>query len=493
MRRSSIRFNRRATQRGQALIYGIFLLIGGLASLFFLFNTGQLTREKTKLANTTDAVAYAAGVVEARALNFNAYANRALVANEVLIAQMVSLSSWSQYVGDHIDGIPDVFARCPEPIASYYIPWGGGFFSNAALVGGEYSAACNVLTERTYNVGEQIKQYTSSIPTVAEGVVAGVEVVKGTVKGGVDAMHLGLRVTRARVMQDLADANYRSDGGVSVDVIPVLSDDWGGFTKKYSGDDRERFAEVTRLAAYGDNTGDAFVRDRSWTASQLIPTDWQCMADWKRNEVQRRGGTRLVNYDEWSAGDSVTYLSYSGGFTWWGRPKCSSRTESIGRGSQDAQATSDSSSSSSSSSSTWSEYTGLPSFYDLSPAMLAKNSNLDESDAALLKFTVRLRRKIRETVTSEGRSGVVTTPTLNNYHAQAAQDVATGDRVLSEIATSEVFFRRPEAQGDNSYGRSQGKPVELGSLFNPYWQVRLVQSSASDRAAARALQGSAGF
>jgi hypothetical protein len=96
-RRDARRFAFRDRQRGQALIYGLFILIGGLASLFFLFNTGQLTREKTKLTNTADAVAYAAGVLHARALNFDAYSNRALVANEVLVAQMVSLSSWAQY------------------------------------------------------------------------------------------------------------------------------------------------------------------------------------------------------------------------------------------------------------------------------------------------------------------------------------------------------------------------------------------------------------
>ena len=72
-------------------------MMGGLAALFFLFNTGQLTREKTKLVNTADAVAYSAGVMNARALNFEAYTNRAMLANTVAIAQLVSLSSWVQY------------------------------------------------------------------------------------------------------------------------------------------------------------------------------------------------------------------------------------------------------------------------------------------------------------------------------------------------------------------------------------------------------------
>ena len=78
LRGGRIRIRRRDGQRGQALIYGIFVLIGALASLFFLFNTGQLSQEKTKLVSTADAVAYSAGVMHARALNFTAYGNRAL-------------------------------------------------------------------------------------------------------------------------------------------------------------------------------------------------------------------------------------------------------------------------------------------------------------------------------------------------------------------------------------------------------------------------------
>lgn len=37
------RRGRSARQQGQALVYGLFVLVGGLAALFFLFNTGQLT------------------------------------------------------------------------------------------------------------------------------------------------------------------------------------------------------------------------------------------------------------------------------------------------------------------------------------------------------------------------------------------------------------------------------------------------------------------
>src|SRR5690606_27453082 len=89
---------------GQAAIYGLFVILGAVVALFFLFNTGQLSAEKTKLVNTGDAVAYSAGVMNARTLNYQAYANRAMLANTVAIAQLVSLSSWIDYVETLGDG-----------------------------------------------------------------------------------------------------------------------------------------------------------------------------------------------------------------------------------------------------------------------------------------------------------------------------------------------------------------------------------------------------
>ena len=65
------------------MVYGIFVVFSALIALFFLFNTGQLSREKTKLVNTSDAGAYSAGVMNARTLNYEAYANRAMLANIV--------------------------------------------------------------------------------------------------------------------------------------------------------------------------------------------------------------------------------------------------------------------------------------------------------------------------------------------------------------------------------------------------------------------------
>ncbi|MDB5727416.1 MAG: hypothetical protein JWQ00_621, partial [Noviherbaspirillum sp.] len=44
MCKARARFRRSRLQRGQALIYGLFVLLSGLAAIFFLFNSGQLVR-----------------------------------------------------------------------------------------------------------------------------------------------------------------------------------------------------------------------------------------------------------------------------------------------------------------------------------------------------------------------------------------------------------------------------------------------------------------
>ena len=124
------------------------------------------------------------------------------------------------------------------------------------------------------------------------------------------------------------------------------------------------------------------------------------------------------------------------------------------------------------------DYSGLPNFYELSDDAL-------KQDDPRLKFAIRVRRAVGETVTSEGRSAVVGTPRLNAYRAQPA-----GGRELAAVSASEVFFEREGDVKDNTYGSEPklNRPREIGSLFNPFWQVHLIQSDADIRKA-QALQG----
>ncbi|WP_153077271.1 pilus assembly protein TadG-related protein [Paraburkholderia bonniea] len=95
-----------ASASGQALVPAlIFLLVGGI-SVYVAFNSFQLTSAKIKLQNTADAAAYSAAMLQARDYNFTAYANRAMVANQVTAAQIVGLKSWIDELDNRYTYIP---------------------------------------------------------------------------------------------------------------------------------------------------------------------------------------------------------------------------------------------------------------------------------------------------------------------------------------------------------------------------------------------------
>jgi len=462
-------------QRGQALIYGMFVVIGGLASLFFLFNTGQLSQEKTKLVNTADAVAYSAGVMHARALNFVAYGNRALVANEVLVAQMVSLSSWAQYARTHAQNLPTQFAECADPYGY------GTTFGAAFHYGPKYAVMCYLTVQYA---GNYIAQIAEQVPPLAQAVVTGAETNKQAIKLAHGLLHTPghLQSMRAAVMQDVARANYAGDGSVRVEPAGLvgasgvpLTDDWGGFTRHYSGQDRARIAELAGLAAHTD----PFTRERRWDATAAFPgPDPVCIDLGRKSEVRRRGGTDLVNYDEWIAQDTESFWrAYQPrGFI----PRCRYQEEPIAYGEQQAHpdgqdqddsgarlggARSNGGAASQASSSHWTNYSGLPSYYELDSGQLGK-------DDPALRMSVRLVRARSDLRTSDGSSQIQRSADsrIDAYESRVAKDE------MAAVASSEVYFERPFAQRPNGHGAPQGRPREVGSLFNPYWQVRLVHS-----------------
>jgi hypothetical protein len=450
-----------ARQKGQALIFGLFALAGGLVALFFLFNTGQLTADKTKLVNTADAVAYSAGVMHARALNFDAYTNRALIANEVMIAQAVSMASWTANVAEHSQNAQTLMncrTQAAVPVALLLYTYVPACFA-LGLPPGAVSAA-------------MLEQY---VPTAAHAVVETAEIAKTALQAAQVNMAADLFLARKLMMQEVADSNYANDGTVHVDNIP-LTDDFGllgaNFITRYEGKDRTRFKDATLTAANLDQ----FVQQRSWTSSNGMP----CILG-NKAEFRRRGGTELVGLDEWRAMDTASLHKWTFSIHLFSI-SCDEDETPLGAGSQGAgsesgmdRGFSDSRfdnpvASAYANSNDW-KYRGLPTFYDLKQSALQANAD----SPPLLRFSIRVTRAKAEARTSEGRSGVKPSGRLAKFDSKLASDV------LAAVSTSEVFFRRPAA-------RSDGK-TELASLFNPFWQVHLVSTSSADIAKAIALGG----
>jgi len=470
-------------QSGQALIFGLFVLISGLAALFFFFNVGQLSREKTKLVNTADAVAYSAGVVHARALNFNAYSNRALIANEVLIAQMVSLSSWADYVDSWAANLPSVH---PECVAAASGNWAGaaGLFS----FGVDYLLGCAAL--QLANQSNLVALATEPTRRAVAAAIPAIEVNKAALLAAQTSINLSLIVERALVMNAVASANYAGDGVVSVDLFsPTLADDWQGvggsgpFVRQYSGDERTRFREVTLAAA----STDPFIQQRSWTSRSLLP-DPGCLTVLSVvfDEVRRRGGTELLGFDEWRAVDTQSHHDRF-------RRKLSCKENEIPTGVGEQQAFKPGFNQSpeaatfggsrndnpsahgqavSGASGTGMGYTGLPTYHDLNEVWV---SGAQRNENPKLLHGVRLTRSATNLRTTDGTTGQIRTRSDSRI---GAYDTAVAGGEMAAVSTSEVYFERPATQADNIFGARTNRPRELGSLFNPYWQVRLASSNA---------------
>lgn len=433
-------------QDGQALIYGLFMVVAGLVAVFFVFNTGQLTAEKTKLVNTADAVAYSAGILHARALNFDAYTNRALMANEVMIAQTVSLASWVQYAQGHVEGVPPL--NCYEVV--YSVPvW---------LSLAKYTPLCTALS---WPPGAMAVQYAAeAVQPVAKVAVQTAEAARKQLQLAQTVMFASLVPARTALMREVADANYANDGSVEVDPVP-LTDQWtlfdgGFFVSRYTGNDRSRFREAALTAA----NRDGFVSARTWHDESA----WPCIPAPPRGKVAHDAGTTLQGYDDWKAQDKggLTVESFHTGLFDFG---CKTDTHyGLGEGSQSAA--------------DWG-YSGVPNFYDLSAKALAYGP--DNADASRrdprLRFAIRLTRAASRQRTSAGTSSVRPAGQMAIYAGKQA------GQVMAAVATSEVYFDRPP-DAVHAYGRS-----EIASLFSPYWQVHLVGNSTADLAKAMALQG----
>lgn len=93
----------RKLQGGQAAVAVMLFMAVLVVSALALYKSGKLTTNKMKLQNAADAAAYSMTLVEARDLNFASYMNRAIVANEVAIGQMVGLASWAFHFASFAD------------------------------------------------------------------------------------------------------------------------------------------------------------------------------------------------------------------------------------------------------------------------------------------------------------------------------------------------------------------------------------------------------
>jgi hypothetical protein len=264
------------------MVLSIFVAMLMILSLYAMYSMGQQSIEKIKLQNTADAAAYSAAVAEARDYNFSAYTNRAMVANQVAVAQFVGLTSWMRNMSAFANGDPDNAGRDvyqiflelgSTPLSNIYKKFLKGFGKITGLFdegsGGStfmgYAITVMDGLIKVYGESQKIYHYGTAL-TVAETLGAGFGGL-GKVMANLTGVDFFTNFAVLDGGDDIVNANdpkahLTITGGLPYLVWHMYK--WYNFTEskdpntdKGDGPDADRFAQVTM------DSLDDFSRDRS--------------------------------------------------------------------------------------------------------------------------------------------------------------------------------------------------------------------------------------
>jgi Putative Flp pilus-assembly TadE/G-like len=439
-------FSRRTRQGGQAILWFLATAAACCAVLALVYNVGQVTNEKEKTINAADAAALSGALVEARMLNFMAYTNRAMIANEVTIAQIISFDSWVRYDNQLVQ-------------TASYIP----------IVGGFIEATLGTVTQAA----------VAAMP-VFEEMIPVIDTFVNTALVGVRDVANGAAVAAARdVATQIAQANQTAmvnDNGVDAAAFALNEQAWLSFTKVYSGDDRGNAAQVVL------DSRDQFSTHRGLGTAFNLLNDNPVAAT---GVDKTSGDTKLRNYDHWEAEDSadlwvglqvlgITVAKLDTLPVGWGRVDTNKNgdtgedwdfgngpcTQWIALGCEFAYA----------SDNPVSGWSGIPGIRDLA------NPGSKSNDPSLT-YIVAVKKSAQANLTTQHiGSGMNNVRVSGPQGSPDLKDNLLGNRdELASISAARVFFARPFDKADKTAGkllRSDGAQ-EYASLYNPYWQARL--------------------
>lgn len=510
-------------QRGQALVFSLVTVSIIILVMVSMYTMGQQSIAKMKLQNTADAAAYSAVLAEARDYNFSAYTNRAMIANQVAVAQVVGLTSWSRAYSDTYRGptswIPRVLTSLGGPLARvlWDVPWNASrtvsnVFKTAFDTIGPVTVKALDLLIDVLQVSQTIYHYGTAL-TVAQTI--GLSPAKVLDKfAGVDEDSLGvvkdlLTFNSAYNVIKLNDGNADLSTPGTAAAIAHLAQ-WFLFTQKKDPHTLNKDgAQADRMAQVTYDSMDAFSRNRSTKGggpaknfpemmyltpfvvdpTRLIPYQNGALIMW----LWHRGGTELKNISNskktWSAMDATGFFGIA---MFWisilGIPiPIPIPFPFIPMGSGAAQAGPSSNLNPDNNFSTPANeaYGGVYQNVNTAPAAAIRRAQgagatLDSRAGLRSYFDVKKTDKdnlsgpplILEIERSDG-----SIPTSNAISGgQFRLQNGTQSGYMRSMTKAEIYFSRPK----KLWARGDGK-TEVASLYSPYWQARLVPNSFAEQ------------
>ena len=472
---------RPGTQRGQALILSVAFVAVLSVGVLVMFSNQQSLARKTQLVNAADAAAYSVAVQQARALNFAAYGNRARVANEVAIAQMVGMYSWVNQVHKTSRNIKTTLN------AISWVPYIGQV---AAMLSRIFQIVDTALNQVRPRMQQAFQQAMSLIDNINGALATSTGLLFNTATRSVDAIRFAGHIVEANA------PGARLSAAGSAQLTTQLHQAFNTFTTLH------------RIPQTGTSTGADRFRNVVMKSRDRFSRTRDKDAGFWPLRLNQAGGTDMVGYKQWAAVDTLSLevkvpwplddfdvpLGWGGAqavkhyqnqtFLWginngngwrdvWDgnrlhRPYGDARRQTGPTLMRFAH--SDPNVGSNRSGSFYTGHDGLRDYYDVADGK-GSNSNNDprnnnaDKDGVGPVFTLHVQ------------SAQALSRTSPHIDGMGAGQMALTDKThggdVSALASAQVYFNRPFAL--TAFARGDRK-LEVGNLFNPYWQARLVET-----------------
>lgn len=268
-------------QHGQSAVFVLLFLGILLISLNYLYKQGRITSDKMEMQNAADAAAYSISLTEARDLNFAAYMNRAMVANEVAIGQLLGLASWgflwesyADFLNAYVRPLQEIPILNAVPAAVY------GFTSAAFRIPGKIFIA---LLGSLANYGTTVLHYVNKFYGLAQFGYHTVTALFsiGTISEMLDQnAPPGTRISEYGILSLIT--HFATYGSVPLPTPPIpsgapesLKDEFSQYVESYWPNQKVKRADYDdgekgdlegyeRFAAIVRDSRDPFTLSKSW-------------------------------------------------------------------------------------------------------------------------------------------------------------------------------------------------------------------------------------
>lgn len=295
-------------RKGQVLVLGLAMIAVIILAFLGMYRNGLLVGAKVKQTHAVDAAAYSGALIQARALNMQAYINTAQVGHQMAMAHLVTLGSWAKWAST--SGRSLSVSNPPAWVIATHF---------GANHGQAYRQASRALTLSSIAHQHQaLHQQFAKHDEIVEKVLARVSyAIRDTMEQSRDkavaevlrANYPDVQLSRQGDMQTWLQGHQAvapSETSTSSGGKPSLewhldSPDYSRFSTvfKPKANYRSLLFEVSELYK--------FLGERDFTHKSLLPVSERCPH--LRHELRRRGDTFLNDQGNWQAMDTQSYHS----------------------------------------------------------------------------------------------------------------------------------------------------------------------------------------